>query len=346
MLMVIFGAGASYDSVPTRRASNPNFSYPISSDGEFRPPLANQLFADRPLFREAMQRFPRCQPIIPLLQKAGVSVEQELEKLRAEARDYPERDRQLAAIRYYLHFVLRQCEDQWHQRVAKGITNYKSLLDQIEMYRKKEECVCLVTFNYDRMLEDALPSVGIVLNGLPDYIASERYKIIKPHGSVDWGREVETPVDVKSRTAWQVLEELIGRAAELQISQRFHRAPEFPTARMGGSALFPALAIPVQQKSEFECPAEHIEALRQRVTQTTKLLVIGWRATEFHFLELLKQYLPSKLDVLVVAGGGKGAATEISQRLQANRVGTAFREYDQGFTEFIENRAADEFLRA
>src|SRR3989337_761360 len=128
MLMVVFGAGASYDSVPSRDPK----SWPKERLPD-RPPLANELFDDRPLFVDAMSRFPRCQAIIPYLRHRSedVSVEAVLEKLQAEGEEYPERYRQLAAIRFYLHFVLWECERRWND-VAKGVTNYKTLLDQIE----------------------------------------------------------------------------------------------------------------------------------------------------------------------------------------------------------------------
>lgn len=88
MLMVIFGAGASYDSVPHRHpAAFPNLAN--------RPPLADELFADRPLFTDAMNRFPACEPIIPLLRhrNQGDSVEQVLERLQDQVQAHPERAR-------------------------------------------------------------------------------------------------------------------------------------------------------------------------------------------------------------------------------------------------------------
>ena len=99
MLMVIFGAGASYDSAPSRPPR-------MQRDLE-RPPLAEELFADIDAFSEVASRFPRCLPIIPRLRDrpAGVSVEQALEQLQQEAEGYPEGYRQLAAIRFYLNVI-------------------------------------------------------------------------------------------------------------------------------------------------------------------------------------------------------------------------------------------------
>jgi hypothetical protein len=61
VLLVIFGAGASYDSVA---------HLPLSGSGDRilnseRPPLANQLFENRPIFVKAMKRFPDCKSLCP-----------------------------------------------------------------------------------------------------------------------------------------------------------------------------------------------------------------------------------------------------------------------------------------
>lgn len=127
MLMVVFGAGASYDSVPSR----PPDQYSI----DFRPPLSDQLFGDRPLFVDAVSRFERCLPIVPLLRHIadGDSLEAALGRLQSEAGAYPDRYKQLAAVRFYLHFMIWECERHWHD-TAKGVTNYKALLDQVRRW--------------------------------------------------------------------------------------------------------------------------------------------------------------------------------------------------------------------
>ena len=108
MLMVIFGAGASYDCVSSRLPDKyPPTHYP------YRLPLANQLFDDRRDFNAWMNEYPKCRPIIPLLRNASLdgSVESELERLRAEGADYPERYKQLAAVQFYLRRMLWGCEN-------------------------------------------------------------------------------------------------------------------------------------------------------------------------------------------------------------------------------------------
>src|SRR5580704_12327085 len=102
------------------------------------------------MFIPALVRFPQCHPIIPYLQNIPPdgNLEHTLETLQLEADTDPERRRQLAAIRYYLHFLFWEFDRDWIS-VTRGITNYLTLLDQL---RRQREPVLLVTFNYDRQI--------------------------------------------------------------------------------------------------------------------------------------------------------------------------------------------------
>ena len=99
MLMVILGAGASYDSVSHSLPPGK----PRLDSKSVRPPLANQLFEDRPMFVRVMDNYKDCKPVISRLR--GVNVEQALARLLEEAPTYPVRYRQLIAIRYYLQSI-------------------------------------------------------------------------------------------------------------------------------------------------------------------------------------------------------------------------------------------------
>src|SRR5829696_3559817 len=106
MLLVIVGAGASYDSVSTFPPDSSHHTY-FSLREDDRLPLANQLFAfgSREEFARDAASFPQCRPIIPSLENSegGIAVEGVLQWLQDEADEYPERHRQLAAIRFSLY---------------------------------------------------------------------------------------------------------------------------------------------------------------------------------------------------------------------------------------------------
>jgi hypothetical protein len=159
MILVIFGAGASYDSVPSKSASLPQWNRDSLPN---RPPLANELFSDIEVVQIALAQFPECHSVVPYLQGIpdNQSIESVLESLQSEAETDVARKRQLAALRYYLQAVIRDFEVKWRE-VHYGITNYGTLLDQVRRGRKSGEPVCIVTFNYDCMIEAAFRSLGI-----------------------------------------------------------------------------------------------------------------------------------------------------------------------------------------
>jgi len=346
MLMVVFGAGASYDSAPSHPPLTPGQTDPL---WEQRLPLADHLFEERGLFAPILERFRDAQPVVPWLRhlERDQTVESVLEQLQAEADSDPRRHRQLAAIRYYLQSAIWTSESAWDRAAARGVTNYKSLLDLIEHARKPEETVCLVTFNYDTMLEAALPTVGVEIRSIDDYVASTSYKVIKLHGSVNWGREVEPPMaDVGAVGNERLVIELIERAVDLKVTDRYHVAQQVPIVRLDQQRpLIPAIAIPVQRKGAFECPAQHVAALQECLPKVRKLLVIGWRATDVPFLDLLRR--DGRQAVYgFVAAGHQNWAKEVTVNLRRRGVEGEYLVGNGGFTNLILHREVDAFLRA
>jgi hypothetical protein len=189
MLLVIFGAGASFDSLPTYP---PGTYIPGGLEDLNRPPLANELFANRPLFAESISFYPQCQPIIPQLRTLGKhSLESVLQDLQTKADYHPRVHQQLAAVRYYLQDILLRAPGHWNQ-VAQGVTNYKSLVNLIERGNRLEKPVCLVTFNYDLLLENALHDFRLSIETFHDYTKKHPFfRVFKLHASVNW--DVRSP---------------------------------------------------------------------------------------------------------------------------------------------------------
>ena len=190
-LAIIFGAGASYDFLPT---------YPPGPDDrsldrfrEDRIPLADHLFENRPEFASIASKLPRLLPLLPELRNrsGNKSVEQILEELRSlekNHRYWPRRQHELTAIRFYLQQAIWWSERAMVDR-ASGVSNYTSLIGYIEQFRQSEEPVILITFNYDTLIERALSLHFDDFNfkAINDYIRSPAYKLFKLHGSVTWG---------------------------------------------------------------------------------------------------------------------------------------------------------------
>src|SRR5258706_3450240 len=212
--MVIIGAGASYDSVHFR----PIEEYTIHS-WPYRPPLANEAFDDRTHFGTAIDAFPQCRPLAQRLRQLPdeKSLEAELDGLFAEATDYAPLRRQFAALRFYLQRVLVVCGREWLSQ-ANYVTNYVGLLDTVDKWRTKRKIeVCFVSFNYDLMLEAAFSEIGLHLNAFDAYVGSP-YRLIKPHGSVNWARKASGLSYEQSKPVEQLI---IEQVDQLNISKDF-----------------------------------------------------------------------------------------------------------------------------
>ena len=252
--------------------------------------------------------------------------------------------RQLAAVRYYLHLVIRDFEAKWHE-VHNGITNYVTLLDQVRRARKSGEPVCIVTFNYDRMIEAALGSLGISITAMSHYIENPEFKLFKLHGSVNWGRRVRAPFDSvnRGRSVWDLIKELIQEADKLELSSDYELVSEFPIGKLVTVPLFPALAIPVVTKRGYECPDEHLECLKALLPQTRVILTIGWRGTESHFLSMLAQGVNGNEILLAAVTGTNRDSKAVIEALRAASIPIKGYRFGKGFTDFVINRHAESF---
>jgi hypothetical protein len=352
VLLVVLGAGASYDSVPALPPPRSD-DHPILTSLDAmpnRPPLAAELFATRQLFKEVLTAFPACHPVIPILRSCkpgGPSIEEVLERLQDEAREHPNRLKQLAAIRFYIQVMLAKCQKAWEDD-AGGITNYKTLLDQISRWRTRYSGVCLVTFNYDTMLENALDVIGLRVTSIEDYIRDKFYKVIKVHGSIDWAHGVDAGMDISGRLSHlEAANWLIENTVPTQVHASYRRIPfgHFAVDATGRprSPIVPALAIPFQNKRDFSCPDEHLTVLQQTIPAVTKVVIIGWRAADYHFLELLRAL---KRPAVAVVSGSRKWAEDTADRLTSRGIDGSYWLADGGFTEFVTAGDADQFLRS
>src|SRR6266480_3870803 len=303
MLMVIFGAGASYDSLVDIT--------PGANDKELRPPLANQLFARRSPFETVVQEYWECRPIITQLRQLAqnTNLEKVLESFRAEGEQGDDRRFvQLHAVRYYLRNVVGVCSQMWPNE-TRGVTNYGNLVERIRNWCvRSREPVAFVTFNYDTMLEAACGDVyGFLPTNIHSYISRDDFQVFKPHGSIDWVRAVDERVDVSRTTDKRQIEHaLIGLGKKLALRPGHHLLSSTDGAGMlEGHFTYPAIALPVETKNDFEFPDEHLRKLRDVIPEVTRVLIIGWRGTEEHFLKLWLESGPPQVNRMWLESGGR-----------------------------------------
>jgi hypothetical protein len=350
--MVIFGAGASYDSSATYgMGAGPPDATEIDAFNEYyRLPLAKDLFANRPLFIDAIDEFPQCKTIVPRLRNPDVisgreSIEALLQEIEKESHTYSRGQRELFAIRCYLQRAIALCEMKC-QQTTRGITNHLRLLREIE--RTQTEPVCLVTFNYDTLLEVALGQLGQNFGRMEDYAAKDGFfRLFKLHGSVHWARKVRIEIpNPYLGIPLGILRYLIDRADELSLSDRVVFCHPTTMGAVDGTPVFPAIAIPVEKKQVFECPKEMIDELTTILPRVTKVVVIGWRATEDHFTDPLRQHLRVAIPMYVVAGRkdwAEGVAAQILRKLTNKRLVVSPEAW--GFSDFMREGRGEEILR-
>jgi hypothetical protein len=333
--MVIFGAGASYDSISSRP---PELHLRKTPEGMTRPPLAFELFTDNDFFRGRVARFPRCRSLLAELEprpgRECPSVEEILEGIRATADDTDLKE--LCSVQYYLRDLIRDCQQDWIQR-WHGATNYHALLRQVRKYGP----ACFVTFNYDTMFEAALGDHGVQIKGINDCYGIQ-LPLFKLHGSIDWELLVEVPREWNRDLGEQ---EMIDFAPSHRHSEFFRKAgePGIPNVSQRLSAWIPAIAIPMASKAQFVCPPTHVVALAQQIPQVDKILIVGWKAAEQSFLKLLCPHLRRSVDVLAVCKDAN-EGNETLEKLKAAGLQINGVADPGGFSSFVANNRVQPFL--
>jgi hypothetical protein len=153
---------------------------------------------------------------------------------------------------------------------------------------------------------------GIPFPDLASYVANEKLRLFKPHGSVNWGRVIANDVSIiKNRgpedTEAAVLD-LAGKSG-IELTNDYTVAETSSNPTVGGRTLLPALTVPIQQKLDFECPLAHIDLLRQSLRELKWVLSIGWRAGEQNFLKLWRDSEPYTQPRLI-SGNGRAESGE------------------------------------
>jgi len=317
MLLVILGAGASYDSLPLEVMD----SLSPEDVENYRPPLATDLFSARPSFGAVLDKYPECAALVGELRRsigAGAAVEEELEKLLERADTHPLLHRGLTALRFYLQETLWTCGTKWRE-LSHGVTNYATFFLRLDEWRnRRNEEVCVVNFNYDLLADDAMMStLGVDLSSVEMFVADPRYKYLKVHGSSNWGRRVKAPGGTHYSKADHARRILIENAPDLDTTEDFVvRDPDQPPSDSSPypSILLPAIAVPVTTKSSFECPGNTVYALDRAIEQTMKILIIGWRGSEYHFLEHFS-HLPGMAPKVQIVGASDEGTAETARHL-------------------------------
>jgi hypothetical protein len=333
MLMVIFGAGASYDSDAKRPVDD-------GPQHNSRPPLTEHLIDER--HRRVANEYPASISVIDYVQQnlaedSPSSLETILAQYAARADNSPACRKALVAFRFYLCRLITNATYEW-LRDTHGLTIYLSLLNQLlEWQETSGESVQLVTFNYDTLLEDAAARVitDWQINTFADYVSRPDWALLKLHGSVGWSR-VASPTDdargLPNATRALTAADL-AHAGDLPL--RAQNATRL-TSTDNGQVLFPAIAVPLANKTTFECEDIHVQAFKSTVPKIRRLLVCGWRAAEAHAIEVLRDIYPGFY--LGIVTGSRADLADVQENLgDVFRKGKLVLAQTNGMSAFAKN---------
>lgn len=378
-MLVILGAGASHDCLPSTIGNGTSIGSPWNfgiTVGDVRPPLTQQLAELGKLTNLFNGRWQSARSVISKLRATlqrnlGNSEGERVQTLESALRNYekwalkdPVRQESLLAFRFYLRDLFNACTDLVHKpEVGGGDTNHVRLIDRVREWgtQNPNRTVTFVSFNYDLILETAMKACSSSFNPLEleDYVKDPLTRLLKPHGSACWYWWVNSPptnanekvlesMAAIARPVSLPLENSAGKAIQMALNHGIDRSQIFPekfgyngTGDAIAEKLIPALALPMDGKNEFVWPADQEKAFTDLSGSVTRLLTIGWRGLESHFVPLIPPLMNSSYKALVVAGGANGnqEASGITTRIRGtlNHVKSdRWREFGKGFAKLVE----------
>jgi hypothetical protein len=348
-LVVILGAGASFDSIDTTTTH---------ADEHFRPPLTAELFSGSGTRGQAnadvMRRYRQCTGLVQVLRRcvaSGENVEDLLARYVASADDNDLIE--LSALRFYIRDVIGFPTKQWADS-ARNATNVHHLAHRVERWRRRggHPAVTYITFDYDTMIEDALASLGLLTLGpsVDRLIQGESARVVKVHGSVDWFRPL--PFTSSRPPLEMMIDRFNEIAPKLADANEIVRYETKDFVDDHGRLLYPAISVPVTDKDVFECPSSHLEVARNALWAAHDILVIGWRAGDRQFLSKWhewRNFPPDRRPAqqFLIVAGHPNENPEIFQRIAGALTDAGLSVEDpkwKGFSHFMRSDALEKFL--
>jgi hypothetical protein len=231
-------------------------------------------------------------------------------------------------MRFYLRDLLWDAATEV-LKANGGITNYTDLVTRCFQWAAKANShVCFVSFNYDHLLESACRAhFGLKVDSLPSYLGNPIASVLKPHGSVLWNwvhPDLSDRVFPYQMTTGKSAEPAITSGEPDTIESWDVYASDEPRNQVGvGNTqrmALPAVALPMTQKSHFVWPPEQDKFIRETIPNGSfgRVAIIGWRAAEIHFTELLNRLIPNDSRCLIVTGGTDEIAMMDAAETSAN----------------------------
>ena len=336
--VIILGAGASFDFIDEKYVSR------AADWSIYRPPLSQDIL-DPYRFEKIIREFPGVADLTSSVQSA-LRGKKDLEAFILELKNKGgHRIPQLIGFQFYLNRLFQNISDIFRGHAGN---NYLDLLGRI---KDAGGNACIITFNYDSLLESSLPFFKSDHQRLDDYI-SDNIQIVKMHGSCEWSY-VFGPLDQWDAKyvddAGSVYNYLMSNPQSVfgyGLLNMPEIIPKRNFERRSNERIwysYPAIAIPMHSKHSHVCPASHVDQARIAIREASKILIIGWKAGDEKLLDLMEEEIKHPVEITIVSGESKYAEETrkaISQKVKKVR----YKITDMGFTSFMSSTECDDFF--
>lgn len=349
-ILVILGAGASYDSLG-----------PANSG--ISPPLTNLLAESSGFTRSIVEKFPMARPVLVKLRHAlsvssttdarlrSFSLEEALAEYRQNSVNNQMTMKQITAFRFYLRELLYRSALRVQEQ-NDGINAYSRLVHELVNWSNKtNQIVCFINFNFDPLLEWACQvEIPFKPERLKDYYGGKRVFVLKPHGSVLWSWEDEgIPEEIGIEPYESVIDCGEPNGGESFVLHACKTPTDmFPDKNTNlFNCAYPALALPMTGEKTFVWPDEQEDLFRNRfqIGAFGKILTIGWRGNEEHFVNLLTDRVSNHSTLWTVTSQNPGDTEEVLRNLSPVMSPTTGRvQLTTGFHDFVYSEMLDNFL--
>lgn len=318
MKLVILGAGASYDAFYWYR--DPEiFKY-------WRSPLANEIFEQRPNFLNIIDSFPGSHQISSLIGTRG-----DIEAYFQERYEHSKKhnninvEKQLINLKFFLQKMFFTISDKLNYCGNSNLVKLISIID--DYIARTGEDVLILSFNYDLLMERALCEHYYGSSkkdyDMGDYL-SHKIKLIKPHGSCNWHRVFSHGTFPIYKTPnvpdFLHINNYTQERIDKNLETTFYCSPPTNSAiSVEGISkyAFPQIHIPLKEKDDFTMPKEQEDFLNNFLPQVSEMLIVGWKGSELHFNNKLKEFIGKKpIKIQVVNGPDKSNPATILNNLK------------------------------
>ena len=341
-LLVILGAGASYDLFPSE---DPNYKEIITQD-DYRPPLTKHLFKNHGVYQTYLKDFPKASSIASVIRgelrgRGEDNLEEILNELNKS--DNFQRIQAYRQIPLYLQKLFFNISNEYTEQS----TNYDNLVQKIDDAGIQQ--TLFLTLNYDLFLEKSLNRIyGVQFNEINDFI-QKKWALIKLHGSADWWKRIRNNYDHSFTDGVEAINSIKENILDLS-DDIYIRKNNKIRDNHSGIIYYPAISAPINDKKNYACDESHYNHLTQFLKTCTNIMIIGCSMTDHDLLDCLKENIQS-ISRLKIVTGQKDSAIKITNRLSNGlnkpellNIDDISTYYNGNFSTALENESIVKFL--